>query len=96
MNMLLYRTFAAVAIVIAVYATVHLILAGGPQGAPNFLVQMYVGLVLLLGGAYFCVRQREVDWRERPEKLRSVRIAKQLLLVGASLMLVATVANLWP
>ncbi len=95
MNLLLYRALCAVSMGIVAYATIHLILAGGPRGAPNFLVQMDVAAAFLLGACYFIFKQREVDWSERPEKLRKLRLGIQLLRVGTLLYFVILCASLY-
>ena len=94
MSLLRYRTLCAVSMGIVAYATIHLILAGGPRGAPNFLLQMDAACAFLLGACYFAFKQREIDWMEHPEKLRKLRLGIQLLRVGTLLYLVALCATL--
>ena len=95
MSLLRYRALCAVSMGIVAYATIHLILAGGPRGAPNFLLQMDAACAFLLGACYFAFKQREVDWMERPEKLRKLRLGIQLLRVGILLYFVALCATLY-
>lgn len=95
MSLRRYRTLCAVSMGIVTYATIHLILAGGPRGAPNFLLQMDAACACLLGAGYFVCRQREEDWRDRPEKLRKLRLGMQLLRVGALLYPVVLGATLY-
>lgn len=95
MNVLRYRALCAVAMGIVVYALSHLILSGGPRGAPNFLLQMDAACALLLGAGYLGCKQRELDWSERPEKLRKLRQGKQLFVVATVLYLIALGATLY-
>ena len=95
MSLLRYRALCAVSMAIVAYATIHLILAGGPRGAPNFLLQMDAAGAFLLGACYFEFKQREVDWMDRPEKLRKLRLGIQLLRVGILLYFVALCASLY-
>jgi hypothetical protein len=95
MSLLRYRALCAVSMGIVIYATIHLILAGGPRGAPNFLLQIDAALAFLLGACYLACKQREDDWRERPEKLRKLRLGMHLFRVGTLLYLVALGATLY-
>ena len=95
MYVLRYRILCAISIVIVVCATIHMILAGGPQGAPNFLLQMDVALGFLFGAGHFVCKQRELDWFDRPEKLRKLRLAKQLVGIGIVLYFGVLAASLY-
>jgi uncharacterized iron-regulated membrane protein len=95
MNLLLYRTLCGVSMAIVVYATIHLVMAGGSRGAPNFLLQIDGACALLVGAGYFMWKQRAVDWLERPEKLRKLRLAKPLFGMGILLLLIALGASLY-
>jgi hypothetical protein len=95
MNLVLYRTLCAVSVLIVLYATLHLILAGRPRGSPNHLLQITVSAAFFLGAAHVAGKQRELDWRDRPDKLRKLRLAERLVLVAAVVLFVAFWAFLY-
>jgi len=95
MSVLRYRALCAASLGIVIYATIHLILADGPRGAPNFLLQIDAACAFLLGACYFACKQREDEWLERPEKLRKLRLGIQLLRIGTLLYLFALGATLY-
>ena len=78
---------------ISLYAVIHGILAGEPRAIvyPKFDVAL---LCLMCAGHFIC-KQREVDWRERPEKLRKLRLAKKLSSVGFAAVVVLLGADLY-
>lgn len=95
MSVLPYRALCAASLGIVIYATIHLILAGGPRGAPNFLLQIDAACALLLGACHFACKQRKDEWLGRPEKLRKLRLRIQLLRIGTLLYLVALCATIY-
>lgn len=95
MSLLRYRALCAISLGIVIYATIHLVMAGGPRGAPNFLLQIDVACAFLLGACHVACKQREDEWLVRPGKLRKLRVGIQLLRLGTLLYLVALGATLY-
>lgn len=93
MNLLLCRTLVAVSMVILLYAVIHGILTSEPSAL--VYPRIHIAYLCLLGAGYFICRQREIDWCKRPEKLRKLRSAKKLLLVGFAAAVVLLGADLY-
>jgi amino acid transporter len=73
------RLTAIGAILVVTYAIARLAIQGLGDGADVFRKLMYAALMLLTCSSVFAFRQRASEWKDRPEKVRALSIARLLL-----------------
>lgn len=91
-NWLLCSLTGWAALLVGLLAAVCLFTLGPSRGFPVSDRLMDVVLVLLCTSLVFAVRQRAIDWKDRPEKARTLRVGRPLsviALIGSTVILFA-------
>ncbi len=82
----LSHVLAVIAMLIMLGALAQLFMSDSPLRDVRFLYLRDAGVPLLLGAGWLAMAQRRIDWADRPEKLRKLKYAKPLLVLGIGLM----------
>ena len=86
MNRSIYRLSVIASSFIVASSVVYLVRTGFSDGAGPFRKLMYIALSFLIVASIFALKQRAIDWKNRPEKLRHLRAVRALIILMIAIM----------
>ena len=86
MNRSICRIAVIVSSFIVASSVVYLVRTGFRDGAGLFRKLMYIALSFLIVASIFALRQRSIDWKDRPEKRRHLRAVKAFVILMIVIM----------